>query len=437
MGLNYLLNTKDKKNKIIVLPTAAGKSLVIANIAKELNAPVLCLQPTKELLEQNYNKFISYSNKASIYSASMKIKEIGEVTYATIGSIYKKPELFKDFKYIIVDECHLINPRRGTEELKGSMYQEFFENFNIKILGLTATPYRLKAYANQCLLTRMRPKLFHDFLYIYQISSMVEENYWAPLTYILNPFDRTNLVINSNGTNYTDKSITEVISSQSIIDKIIIQAKKLKRQGRKKVLIFAPNISSSNLIAEKLGLDSVSSKTSTVDRETYINDFKCGKTWGIINVNVLSVGFDEQRIDAIIDGQPTLSLAKYYQRIGRGVRIDLSDSPVKKDCIVVDLVGNFDMFGRVEDLEIKQIAGKWCIVSVDTILTNRQLIQPTLKSNNKESKEMDDEIVGFGKFYDKTFKELPAWYLKWVKNNLTETDTNKKLVEYSKLVINK
>ena len=97
---------------VVLMATGAGKSLVIAEICHRLNEPVLILQPSKEILEQNYQKLLSYGvEDIGIYSASKNRKEVAKYTYATIGSIYKKPELFKHFKYVIIDECHLVNPK--------------------------------------------------------------------------------------------------------------------------------------------------------------------------------------------------------------------------------------------------------------------------------------------------------------------------------------
>ena len=101
------LRTDAGKPFILVLATGAGKSLVIADICHQLDAPTLILQPSKEILEQNYAKLKSYGvENVSMYSASAGEKKISKYTYATIQSIYKKPELFKDFKYVILDECH-------------------------------------------------------------------------------------------------------------------------------------------------------------------------------------------------------------------------------------------------------------------------------------------------------------------------------------------
>ena len=94
-GYKFLTDKKGKQNGFMVLSTAAGKSLIVADLSNRLDGNVLVLQPSKELLEQNYQKYLSYGNDATIYSASFKRKEIGKVTFATIGSIYKNQNYLK------------------------------------------------------------------------------------------------------------------------------------------------------------------------------------------------------------------------------------------------------------------------------------------------------------------------------------------------------
>lgn len=424
-GLNFFNDKKQKKKSIIVMPTAAGKSLVIANIANKLDGNVICIQPTKELLEQNYDKFISYGNKASIYSASMNSKEIGEVTFATIGSVYKKPELFKEFKYVIIDECHLTSPNEG------STHHKFLDSLKVKVLGLTATPFRLKSYSypephsKLCILNRIRPKIFQDIIYVTQIQEMIEDGYWAPLDYILQPFDRSKLVMNSTGANYTETSVMKSLKEQGVIGQAIFMAKKLQKQYCKRILIFAPDISSSEYIASKLNINSVTSKTHKKDREVYLGRFNDGLDWAISNVNVLSVGYDNQQIDAIIDVNPTLSLARYYQKLGRGVRVDLSPNPIKESCVIVDLVGNYDMFGKIEDLVIKKEDGnKWGVFSGNRLLTNEPF--------TKESPvlEYGDNVMTVGEYKGEKYKDIPIPYLNWIYNNWERDKYNENLFKY-------
>jgi len=424
-GVEYFYS-KNKNNVVIVQPTAAGKSLVVANIARQLDAPVIVFQPSAELLQQNYEKFISYGNEASIYSASKNSREVGHITFVTIGSVYKRPELFEKFKYAISDEAHLMSPDEG------SMYQTFFSNCKLKLLGLTATPFRLKSYSfpephsKLCMLNRMRPRTFSDILFVTQIREMVEGKYWSPLIYRGEDFDKSNLEFNSNGSSYTDRSMIESMRSQNIEDKIIRHVDILRKEGRKKILIFVPTIQQSDKVAKKIGTYSLNSNTDKEDRDKYISQFKSGKIWGLVNVNILSVGFDDQKIDAIIDAYPTLSLARYYQRLGRGVRIDLSDNPTKKDCVIVDLVGNFDMFGYIQNLDIDTVNGKWCISSGTKILTNTPL------HKGEYIPELEDMVMTVGKFKDEMFKDIPKWYWKYVNDNFENNDKNRDLIRYAK-----
>lgn len=166
-AVEFFLDKKKNWNALEVLPTASGKSLILADIAARLKDKVLVFSPTKEILEQNYKKYCSYGfDNASIYSASFKSKEISDVTFATIGSVKGHPELFTDFKYILIDEVHLVKPESG-------MYKEFLDKLKSKVIGLTATPFRLYSYQNYGsilkFLTRSRDKIFKELIYYVQV----------------------------------------------------------------------------------------------------------------------------------------------------------------------------------------------------------------------------------------------------------------------------
>lgn len=127
-----------KGNGLIILATGSGKSLVLADVAHRLNEPVIILQPNKEILEQNFGKLQMYGvDDATIYSASVSAhKEIGKFTFATIGSVMPHIEDFDHFKFVIIDEAHGVNPNQGQ-------YKTFIQRKPRKVLGLTATPFRL------------------------------------------------------------------------------------------------------------------------------------------------------------------------------------------------------------------------------------------------------------------------------------------------------
>ena len=175
-GIEYFSQKKPVPS-IIVAPTAFGKSIVIAQIAKGIAEKVLVIQPSKELLEQNYEKFINLGGEATIYSASMGEKEIGDVTYATIGSIVNVAWKFKEYGItkVIIDECD-----RFPREPNG-MLRRFLKGAGITYtLGLTATPLKLqtnmgadgKPFSKLVMLTNRSKKgnFFKKIIYVAQIQ---------------------------------------------------------------------------------------------------------------------------------------------------------------------------------------------------------------------------------------------------------------------------
>lgn len=354
-------------NGIEVLPTGSGKSLIIANIAKRLNEPTIIFQPSKEILEQNFNKLISYGYKASIYSASFNSKSISNITYATIGSVKNKTDLFRHFKYIIVDECHLVNSKKG-------MYRDFINILDhCKVLGLTATPYRLTTdgFGGSILkfLTRTRPRIFKEIIYYVQNKYLFDQGYLAKLKYFpVKGFDTSQLRLNSTGADYTDDSVKEYYKRTGFTEKLLRVIERLNELGRKNILVFTRFIEESEYLVSKIPNSAiVTSLTNKKDREQIINDFKAGKIKTICNVGILTTGFDYPELETIVLARPTMSLALYYQMIGRGIR----PHPQKEFSMIVDLCRNINLFGHVEDLKIEDGGnGKWFISNNQRQLTN-------------------------------------------------------------------
>lgn len=367
---------KSKKNGLLVLPTGAGKSLVIADIASKLDKPLLIFQPNKEILEQNFAKLQSYGIfDCGVYSASVGCKNINRITFATIGSVMNHMKDFHHFKYVMVDECHLCNS-------KGGQYKTFFDAEDRQVIGLTATPYRLGKGMNGTsmlkFLTRTRPRIFEEVLYYCQIGELLAKGYLADLHYYdVTQLDMTHVRSNSTGVDFDKDSLKLEYERSGFYDQLTsttLRVLKPKNKiPRKGVLVFTRFTEEAERLNAKLqskGIQAaiVTAETSKKERETILEKFKNGIIKVVSNVGVLTTGFDYPALDTVILARPTKSLSLYYQMIGRAIR------PCQgKDGWIIDLGGSYRVFGKVSDLRIDlEVPGssRWCIKSLGKQLTN-------------------------------------------------------------------
>lgn len=283
----------------------------------------------------------------SVYSASLNSKDVSRITFATIGSVINHPELFTHFNYVIIDECHLVNPKEG-------MYKEFLTMLKCKILGLTATPYRLSSSRDfgsmLKFITRTRPCVFSDVIYHVQISTLLDMGYLAKLNYYqMNPvgWNELNLKVNTTGADYTDKSVVreyERIDFYGFLVSIVRRLMNPKSGGKRKgILVFTRFLKEAQRLTQSVpGTAIVSGDTPKKEREEILEAFKSGRIPVVANVGVLTTGFDYPELDTIVMARPTMSLALWYQIVGRAIR----PHPDKEAGWIVDLAGNLKRFGE-------------------------------------------------------------------------------------------
>lgn len=341
-----------KYHAIQILPTGSGKSVVIANIAAGLPGKTLVFQPSKEILEQNVKKFMSYGFRCGVYSASGGMKVIDTVTFATIGSVAKKHHLFKQFQNIIIDEAHLVNPEQG-------MYQDFINSLgHARVLGLTATPYRLTSSFEGAMLrfiTRSRPRIFSKVIYYIQNDVLFNNGFLAPLEYYnFNVVDRNMLSTNSSGTDFTESSIRSYYRQIDMPSQTINYANKILSKKRN-LLVFCSLIEEARKVS--VGIDGsvvLTGDTEKSEREKILSEFTKGKIRCLVNVGVLTTGFDYPELESVLIARSTMSLALYYQIVGRVMRpFKYPDGSIKTGW-VVDLGGNFALFGKIETMRVEK-----------------------------------------------------------------------------------
>lgn len=385
-----------KLRPILELPTASGKSVIIAFIVKELRGNVVILQPSKELLEQNFKKYdeVVKDNPeletATVYSASVGVKQRSRVTFATIGSIYKNPEEWVDTDYVLVDECHNVSPqkeklvdRNGTPKKnpkKASMHVQFFSVVKPKAIGLSASPYHLKTYSDHFtgkkysqinLLNRETPRFFNDFLYNVSSRRLYEGKHLCPVQYLPLKFRVSELEFNSVGSEYTDASIKKAILNNKVLARIPDILRQAYEKGQNSCLVFVQSVKDAKMLSKKVPFSEyLHAKTDPTERAEIIANFKRGNIKTLFNVSVLTEGFDYPALDTVIVARPTMSLTLWVQMVGRLMR----NAPGKTKGSLVDMCGNLDRFGKVEELRIEKDPKHGWVLRNDTkIISGRRL----------------------------------------------------------------
>jgi DNA repair protein RadD len=406
----------------VVMPTGAGKSHIIAELCKDIiqrwpDQQILMVTGFKEIIEQNLEKILLHWPDApiGIYSAGMRIKQLGNpITFASIQSIWKKSEEVGHVDVIIVDECHLINHKAEGR------YRRFIEklkviNPNLRVIGFTATPYRL----GHGLITD-DPALFTAILEPVTMEELLKKGYLMPLHSKRMDEQIDVSGVHKRGGEYIESELQEAVNDPkkniSIVEEIIQRA-----ENRKAWLIFCAGVKHAEDIAVNLNMEGIKAKCvvgdmSKNDREAILEGFKDGEYRAITNANVLTTGFDYPDIDLIAMLRPTLSTGLYVQMAGRGMRIKSHTD----HCLVLDFVGNVKEHGPILNVNVPQKKGdgtgeapvkvcehcdEYCHLSCRECPSCGHPF-PEPESSNKKLKLRDDDIMGL----DGTEMKVANWF---------------------------
>lgn len=338
---------KRRDPAVIVLPTGAGKSLVIAELARIAKGRVLILAHVKELVEQNYEKYISYDLPAGIFSASLGKKDWEQkAIFGSVQSVARAPDnFFNDFSLLVIDECHRV-AEEGSTQYQDVIKKLLDRNPQLCILGLTATPYRLGLgwiyeYSHLGEIKTDKKRFFKQCVYELPLSYMIKNKYLTTPIKVDIPvtcYDFSELT--GKDRMYTSAEVEEVLKSQKRLTPLIIKniIDITERYNRKGVMIFSSSVKHAEEIMSYLPADDarvVLGDTEMSERNEIVEDFKKKKFKYLVNVSVLTTGFDAPHVDVIAILRPTESNSLYQQIVGRGLRL----SNDKKDCYILDYTG--------------------------------------------------------------------------------------------------
>jgi DNA repair protein RadD len=344
-------------NPCVVIPTAGGKTPLIASICKDAvgvwGGRVLILAHKQELLEQTADKLnkVCPEIRFGIYSAGLRRRDAAQsVIVAGIQSVYRRACDLGAFDLILIDEAHMI-PLEGD-----GMYRRFLAdarkiNPEVRIIGFTATPFRLKT-GSIC-----TPDGFLNHIcYEVGVRELIVQNYLCrPVTKAGRnkpDFSRLRERAGEFETDETEKLMDSDQLVRAACAEIVAYARE-----RRAVLIFASGIKHGEHIVSVLkevhGITCgfITCKTPSDERKVLLEKFKKGgQLKYLCNVDVLTTGFDATIIDCVVLLRPTASTGLYYQMVGRGFRLH----PDKDNCLVLDFGDNVLRHGPVDCLSVNQ-----------------------------------------------------------------------------------
>lgn len=355
--------------------TGAGKSLIVAEIARKINEisggkKTLVLVPSKELVEQNYDKFVAMTNsRASIFSASAGVKcTKNSVVFATTGTVVNEVKksrhrFAENYASVIIDEAHMTS--RSMRSIIDKMREA---NNNIRIIGMTATPYRLLdgyIYRNELINGKLksvpegkfydgsdeaRKPMFSVLVYSITEPQLMNMGFLTPLVvgkHDSTSYDTSSLSVKRNG-QFDSEEIKQTFENQRIT-KTIIDEVMLIARDRMSVIIFASTVDHAKEILGYLPegeAEIVTAETPRAKREEIIERSKEGKLKYLVNMQTLTTGFDSSTIDTVVMMRATESVALLQQCVGRGLRLHAG----KNDCLLLDYAKNIERHSTTGDI---------------------------------------------------------------------------------------
>lgn len=347
------------QSSVIVIPTGGGKTRVMAEIIRRSfeanpNCRGMILSHVKELLEQSNKTCTHYATTTGlpvesigVYSAAMKRREVKPLTIAGIQSVYKKGADFGHLDFIMIDECHLISQNKET------MYRKFLSqakisNSRVKVVGLTATPYRLQSG----IIFGHKEKTFDNCCYAIGVRDLIDEGFLSPLV-TMGSTDSPDLKkVRIRAGEYFSKDLDAILENADLVKSSVKEAI-AKTSGRKSVLVFASSIKHAQMILDELKnqgqrANIITGETHPAIRDCVINGFRENNYKWLVNVAVLTTGFDAPGIDCVVVMRPTMSKGLWYQMVGRGFRL----APDKENCLILDFGDNALRHGCIDQIVV-------------------------------------------------------------------------------------
>ena len=348
-------------NPLVCVSTGGGKSVIIADFIHGVmrhwpEQRFLILSHVKEIIEQNHEKIVAQWPEAptGIYSAAMNSRNTdARILFASIQSVHKRARQLGHFDLLVMDECHLLNSENSE-----TMYSRLIAGLRainpaLKIVGFTATPYRMK----QGLLTEGKHPLFDQIIYETDIQQLIDDGFLSPLRSKAGKEKIDLDGVRTRQGDYLTRDMEAAVNKNDVTDKAVAEIIRYG-QDRKAWLIFCVSVAHARqvkelLLTEGIKAECVTGETPKDDRARILANYKAGKIQALTSQGVLTTGFDAPITDLIALLRATKSPGLYVQILGRGLRI--SPSTGKTDCLVLDYGGNVERHGPIDRITVDHI----------------------------------------------------------------------------------
>lgn len=341
-------------NPLIDLATGTGKSLIMAKIVERLvsdypDMRIACVTHVAELIEQSYLELLGIWPFApvGIYSAGLGRRDArSQILFCGIQTVHDKAREIGHIDVLMVDEAHLIPANSAT------MYGLFISrlraiNPDMKIVGLTATPYRM----GEGRLDEGDDRLFDRVVYTYGIADGIRDGYLSPLVSKTTQtgFDLTG--VGKRGGDYVAGALQSAVDKYETTRAAVSEIVAFGRD-RRSWLAFCSGVEHAYHVRDEIrscgfSADTITGDTPKGERRRIIEDFKAGRIRCLTNNSVLTTGFNAPGVDLIAGLRPTLSTSLYVQMMGRGTRL----APGKSNCLVLDFAKLVHTHGPVDAVQ--------------------------------------------------------------------------------------
>jgi DNA repair protein RadD len=349
-----------EENPCVVIPTGGGKGVIVGKICADVvnrwNGRILVLTHVKELVDQNAAQAARFLTHllVGVNSAGLKRRDLDHpVIVAGIQSVYQKACDLGRFDIVLIDEAHLIPPDGE------GMYQTFLHdaravNPQLRVVGLTATPFRLKD-GEIC----APDNILNHVCYEVGVKELIRDGFLSPLISKAGKAKADTASLHVRGGEFVPDEVEHLMDADDLVRTACAEIVEQTR-NRKACLVFAAGVDHAEHVATVLRqqhgqeVACIFGHTPDGERDCLVARFKQGGLRYLVNVGVLTTGFDAPQVDCVALLRPTMSPGLYYQMVGRGFRL----APGKTDCLVLDFGGNVLRHGPIDALRIAPQDGR-------------------------------------------------------------------------------